>query len=382
MIKVLHIIPNLRKGGAERLVLDICNELTNREGVVVKLITFTDQNEYSFLTQNIDWEVVPASIRLSLTKKNKFSVDQLQRTIEEFKPDIIHTHLFEAEMVSRCCNYPQAKWFSHCHDNMKQFRNISFKMLINKELLTNYYEKRFLFNRYIANGGNCFVAISKNAESYFKCNIGSFPITLMHNAINFSRFFKPKDLLLNQSKLRLVTIGSLVDKKNQKFLIEVAGVLRARNIDFVLNLLGDGVNRGDLQQQTLENRLNDHVVLHGNVDDVEKYLWQSDIYVHSATYEPLGLVLIEAMVAGLPVITLDGKGNRDLIEEGKNGTMLYTQNAEEFADKIMELWNNQEKYCEMSAYAQEYAKRYDIKTYVGNLMNLYEQALGEKNVNH
>lgn len=370
-MRILFIIPNLRKGGAERLVLDICNELTNREGVVVKLITFTAQNEYVFLTQNIDWEIVPASIRLSLTKKNKLSVDQLQRSIEGFKPDIIHTHLFEAEIVSRSCSYPHAKWFSHCHDNMAQFRRFSFKTLFNKELLTNYYEKRFLFKRYKVNGGNHFIAISKNAESYFKSNVRSFSVTLLHNAINYSHFYKPKELPISLTKVRLVNIGSLVDKKNQKFLIEVAGVLSVRNIDFELNLLGDGVNRTDIQQQITENKLNDCVILQGNVNDVEKYLWQSDIYVHSAIYEPLGLVLIEAMAAGLPVITLDGKGNRDLIEEGKNGYMLCSQNAEEFADKIMELWSNQDKYWEMSKYAQGYAKRYDIKEYVSNLLILY-----------
>lgn len=369
--RILYIIPNLQKGGAERLVLDICNELAKRDGVVVKLITFTEQNEYVFLTQNIDWEVVPASIRLSLTKRNSFLVGQLQRSIDEFKPDVIHTHLFEAEIVSRCCFYPQAKWFSHCHDNMVQFRNFSMKTLFNKKLFTHYYEKRFLFKRYKANGGNRFIAISKNAESYFKRNVGTFVVALLCNAINFSNFYKLKEFPLSQSKLKIINIGSLVDKKNQKFLIEVAQVLSDRNVDFQLNLLGDGRNRADLQQRILENKLASYVCLSGCVDAVEEYLWQSDIYVHSATYEPLGLVLIEAMASGLPVITLDGKGNRDLIEEGRNGYMLNTQNAEEFADKIMELWNNQEQYLKMSENAQEFAKKYNIKEYVDNLLNLY-----------
>ena len=48
------------------------------------------------------------------------------------------------------------------------------------------------------------------------------------------------------------------------------------------------------------------ITLHGNVDFVEKYLWDSDIYVHPALYEPFGLVLLEAMAAGLPVVSLDG----------------------------------------------------------------------------
>ena len=126
-----------------------------------------------------------------------------------------------------------------------------------------------------------------------------------------------------------------------------------------------------LFRSILEGNLQDNVLQHGNVNNVEEYLWQSDIYVHSAYYEPLGLVLLEAMAAGLPVVTLDGRGNRDLIVQGKNGYMVYEQNAEQFADRILEIWNDQQKYMEMSAFAQEFARQYDIKEYVDKLMDIY-----------
>ena len=61
------------------------------------------------------------------------------------------------------------------------------------------------------------------------------------------------------------------------------------------------------------------------------------------------------MAAGLPVITLDGKGNRDIIEQGKNGYMIYEQDAELFAQTIIDLWNDKEKYQQMSKYAQQFA---------------------------
>ena len=57
------------------------------------------------------------------------------------------------------------------------------------------------------------------------------------------------------------------------------------------------------------------------------------------------------MAAGLPVITLDGKGNRDLIEQGKNGYMLFNENVEEFSNTIIELWKNQNRYNVISKYS-------------------------------
>lgn len=370
MTRILHIIPRLRKGGAERLCLDICNQLRQCPNVQVRLITFSGENEYPFLTQQIDWQVVPAKVQLSVFGKNQYEVSVLQKAIEDFNPNIIHTHLFEAEVVTRSCNYPQAKWFSHCHDNMRQFRNFGIQTLLNKQLLTNWFEKLYLTKRYKANGGNTFVAISKDTESYFRHCAPSFETVLLPNAIDFSRFFKKREKAASQV-LRLVHVGSFNTNKNQRFLIDVAQQLSKQIKSFELHLLGDGETKKDIETLVDSSNLKEHVFFHGSVNNVEDFLWNSHIYVHSSLSEALGLTIIEAMAAGLPVVTLDGKGNRDLIEDGKNGYMIYDQNPDLFADKILQIWNDKQKYQEMSAFAQEFAKQYDIKEYVGKLIEIY-----------
>ena len=368
-MRILHIIPRLRKGGAERLCLDICNQLQKCDGVQVRLITFSDDNAYPMLTQNIDWQIVPASIQLSVTHKNVLNVDALQKAIEDFAPDVIHTHLFEAEIVSRSCYYPKAKWFSHCHDNMRQFRNFNIKTLFNKELLTNFYEKRYLMSRYKENGGTTFVAISHATESYFS-QTQPYRVALLPNAIDYEKFYtaEPRD---GHTKLKLINVGSFNKNKNQIFLVEVADILKNKNTDFELSFLGGGADLDFVKKSVSAKGLQSNVHFYGNVNNVEEYLWKSDIYAHSSFSEALGLTIIEAMAAGLPVVILDGRGNRDLIVQGRNGYMLYEQNAEQFADRILEIWNDQQKYQEMSAYAQEFAKQYDIKPYVDKLLTLY-----------
>ena len=372
-MRILHIIPRLNKGGAERLCLDICNQLQKRDDVRIRLITFSEENHYPFLTENLDWQVISASVQLSIFHQNVLNIDALQKAIEDFAPDVIHTHLFEAEMVSRSCNYPQAKWFSHCHDNMRQFQNFSVKTLFNKHLLTNFFEKRYLFSRYQANSGNTFIAISHDTEQYFLKTARKYHVQFLPNAIDYEKFHRDNDRQPS-AKLRLVNVGSYQAKKNQRFLVEVAKKLHKRHIDFELNLLGDGEKFGEVASLVKNNRLEANVMQRGNVENVAEYLWQSDIYVHSAYYEPFGLVLVEAMAAGLPVVTLDGRGNRDLIVQGKNGHMVYKQNAEQFADRILEIWNDKQKYQEMSNFAQEFARQYDIKPYVDRLLELYQES--------
>ena len=90
--------------------------------------------------------------------------------------------------------------------------------------------------------------------------------------------------------------------------------------------------------------------------------------MHTATYEPLGLVLLEAMAAGLPVISLDGGGNRDLMINGKNGYLIENQDPKEFVDRILEVFQNKE----ISGFTAEFAKQFEIKTYCDKLLEIYQ----------
>jgi glycosyltransferase involved in cell wall biosynthesis len=371
VIKILHIIPSLNKGGAERLVLNICCELGIRENVKVKLVTFYSQNEYVELTEGMDWTVIPSVYIPSLTGKPTKDIIGLQQSIEEFQPNIIHTHLWEAEMVSRQIHFPKAKWFTHFHDNMLQ---LTKTLTFSKISLTNLYERGIMLKRY-KKLNNRFICISDHTFNYAKNVLPHFlndNIYLLNNAIDFQRFEKKVSKV--PFELKLITVGSLVNKKNHQFLIKVGGVLKKEISGVTLNILGEGRNKVDIEKKIVEFNLENNITLQGNVNEVEKYMWGSSIYVHSATYEPFGLVLLEAMAAGLPVVCLDGKGNRDIIVQGKNGFMVYEENAEVFASKILEIWNNKQLYTEMSEFAKKFANQYDIKPYVDKLLTIYKRS--------
>lgn len=361
----------MRKGGAERLVIDIVSELKKRDNVFVKLVLFRDEIEYDIEEIKTHIHVIPSTFSLSILHKSSCNTNALQFFINTFQPNIIHTHLFEAEIVSRQCDYSGAKWFTHCHDNMVQFKNLSLSTFLSKSAFTNQVEKRALFSRYKTNGGTHFIAISADTKSYFEVNAYPFHTTLIHNAINFVRFYRPKEFSEDKIELSLINVGSLVDKKNQTFLLDVVKFLKEKDIRVHLHLLGGGINQNSLAEKIKSLDIEKQVSMLGMVENVEAYLWIADFYVHSAIYEPLGLVLIEAMAAGLPVVTLDGIGNRDLIEDDKNGQMVFEKNVPIFAAKIIEIWNDKARYKKMSVYAQQYAKRFDIKTYVGHLLKIY-----------
>ncbi|MEI6122908.1 MAG: glycosyltransferase family 4 protein [Bacteroidota bacterium] len=364
----------MRKGGAERLVLDICNELEKRDDIKVKLVVLHPENEYEFLSKDLDIELCNSRVIPSISGKTFADTCELDKIIAEFRPNIIHSHLFEAEMLSRWKPIQGINYYSHCHDNMKQFQNFGIKTLFNKKLLTNYYEKWLMLKRYNA-CNNRFIAISKNNESYFRKSLPfkfSQNLVLHNNAIDFKNFNTAQTAEHIISKpYRFVTIGSLVDKKNQSFLVDVMSVMKNKGIVCHLDIFGDGVNRDVIFQKIKDLNLTENIALHGIINNVEDFLSASLLYLHSSIEEAFGLVLLEAMAAGLPVVCLDGGGNRDIIEDGKNGFIIDQQDPDLFADKIIELINNKELYTKMSQYAQMFAKKYDIKDYVDKLLELY-----------
>lgn len=367
-MKILHIIPTLRKGGAERLVLNICNELHKNSSNRIKLITFRSDNEYEFLTNSIDWEIVPTEVIPSLRRKAIVEINELNRVIASFQPDIIHSHLFETEMILAHCTIPsKTKRIVHFHDNMHQFRNFSLNTLLNKTFFTDYFEKQIVLKSYRGKA-ECICISQDTLDFALEVLPQNISKKMLHNAIDLKRF----RLAENQPRLNEITIiGSLVDKKGQDLAIESIAVLISRKLDVRLNIIGDGLRKASLQNQINKLGLQQNITLYGNVDHPERFLQKSKVYLHTASYEPFGLVLIEAMGCSLPVVCTDGKGNRDLILEGENGFMVRERDPKLIADKIELLLKNDALRIEMGEKARIFAQDFGIEKYVDQLLKIY-----------
>jgi glycosyltransferase involved in cell wall biosynthesis len=376
-MKIIHIIPNLKKGGAERIVIDIVRALNQKREIQVKLLLFEDKIEYEVQDIQHLIQIVASDVKLSITKKHLIKVSELQKVLDLFKPDIVHSHLFEAEVVSRSCIYPKAKWFTHGHDRMKSFEIFSFLKIRSKREFTNFFEKRYLLKRYLKNGGNHFIAISEDIQEYFQ-NVLPQKIRnvyLLPNSTDVSRFANENPGNLNSNRITLISVGRLDANKNHQFLVDVVAQLENRNIPILLSIIGEGVERKNLESKIKLLKLESKIKLLGMIDNIETYLNESDVYVHSALKEGFGLTLIEAMASGLPVVTLDGGGNRMLIEEGKNGFLVEVNSIETFSDKIIQCTSSPAKYSVYSKNAIEFAQKFDINMYIQKLIDIYQKSL-------
>ena len=371
MIKVLHIIPNLKKGGAERICLDICNELYNHKGIQVKLVLLSNDNEYEFLSKNLDIQVINDKVKYSISGKSIIKLDELKQIVNEFKPNLIHSHLYEAEIYIKELQEYTIPNFFHIHDNIIQFAKLQALQLFSKSNLVNQFERRIYLKHLKKNPTNC-ISISKDVQNYLKDNLPKKSIKnlFLPNAINYDRFKNSKIRNLNQ--IDLITIGSLVPKKGHAFLIDVVYELKKiTSLKVNLIILGEGLQRASLEKKIDELDLKNNIELKGLVNYPETFLENANLYIHGAIYEPFGLVIIEAMASGLPAFSTDGRGNRGLIKNNITGYFFKKRDPKLFAKKIFELTENPKKYKEISGNSVEYAKKYDIKQYVDKLIEFY-----------
>lgn len=376
-MRILHLIPTLKKGGAERLCLDTVTALSNINNVNVKLAILRNENEYHSEYPTIQPIHVNSSVSPSLKGKWIVNTGEWEALLDEFKPDIVHSHLFEAEMLSRYQIRPGIKYFSHCHDNMPVFEKPGAHSLFNKQKLTRAYERRFMLRQY-EKANNRFLAISPDTLAYFKNNLGKAlqnNIELFPNAINTARFAHPERNAFSGGTLKIINIGAFIPVKNQQLAIKILKELKMAGVQAELTFVGEGNEMAGVKKLAEQEALSNQVHFAGKQSEVSKYLADSHVYLHTGIKEAFGLVLLEAMASGLPVVSLNGHGNKELIENGKNGFLIEKQDPDAFLKAIKTITENEETYLRYSQNAVSFARQYDINAYVQKLMDVYTNSL-------
>lgn len=367
-------------GGAEVLIGAIARNLVHK-GHEVHILCLQDHDETwinfpdrESLLNEVKVKIVGGKVDFKFLRSPSIDNSAFVKHIKEFNPDVIHSHLYLSELLSRSLLFKGVKYFSHGHDNMPQLQRFTIKTLFKKLLLVNYWERFWLIKQY-KKSNNKFIAISKDVKSYFEINLSDFKrrVVYLPNSIDTSRFNVVRDYKSSNYVFHIVSIANLVPKKNHVLLIEVMSILLKRGYSVTMDVYGFGPLFEWLVNETQKSGIENQLRFRGSVGDIPQKLKEADLYVHPAWYEPFGLVILEAMASGLPVVAMDGYGNRELMKENSNGFMLpYNSTAEDFANKIAYFIDQPSERERMGKFALEFSKTYDINNYTDKLMDIYQ----------
>ena len=174
------------------------------------------------------------------------------------------------------------------------------------------------------------------------------------------------------------TIGRLVKRKNLDDALALFSQIHTqKKIKFLI--IGDGPELQHLQQLVAEYQIQDSVKFLGTVSNEQKFqiLDISDIYVSTAMHEGFGLVFLEAMECGLPVVCYNRGGQNDFLEQEKTGYLVECGDKDSFAERIIELASDAEKRKNMGNYNRELVKDYYIETCAEKYFELFRETIAK-----
>lgn len=360
------------------MVLDISEQLV-RLGHTVHIIVFRDDNEYRELSKGLDIEFIPSQVVYSLRGKGITETAAFDARIRELKPDIIHSHLLESEFVSRFNPLEGTLYITHWHGCHPPTNPRKFSDYFSKDTWWNINSIKQLKKRY-RQCGNHFLCISDFIRGYVKRALNEDDSRL-HVILNGTELgnFKFEPIEKDPTTFTMVAVGSFHAYKNQIFLLEVMKTLKnSGSTNFKLQLLGDGIERENLEQFSKTNNLGDMVEFLGYVDDPGHYMNRANALVHSAIDEPFGLILLEAMSCKIPVVAFRSGGIPEIVADGETGLLTEVNDVAGFTQALLQLKSDPELVKRFGEAGQNVVQDFAIAKYVKRIENLYFDLLKEK----
>jgi len=203
-----------------------------------------------------------------------------------------------------------------------------------------------------------------------KTNIGFY---YLPNIVNVN-FFNIK-INRTDNDFNFVNIAFLDKKKNQAMLIHAFHKIFKHKIHVKLTIAGDGPEYMNLKQLINILDMNNQIILYGRADrnEVKELLQNSDAFVLSSQYETFGVVLIEAMACGLPVISTKCGGPESIIIDEKLGVLVDT-NVNSLTDGMKHIYETVYNKREIREYV---VKNFSEKIIADKLINIYKMVLNE-----
>ena len=184
-----------------------------------------------------------------------------------------------------------------------------------------------------------------------------------------------EELLLHKNKFYVISIGRMTKIKGYEYLLKAIALVDSPEVELLL--IGDGTERSNLEKLSQELGIKKKVKFLGWVRDEKKYqyLAASNAYVMSSIHEGFGMVLLEAMQAGVPIISTSTGGQRDIIKDEKNGILIPPEDPEAIAEAIKKIASTPHKAKEMIDYNKNYVRDFYITMSSRKYTELFKESI-------
>jgi len=323
--------------------------------------------------------------RLPNFSSDRKAYKRLKQIIEEFQPDIVHTHASKAGALGRKAAYslkvPVIVHTFHGHVFHSYFGKV--KTAIFKAIERNLAKK-----------STGIIAISELQKTELSnehhicpeqkikvINLG-FDLHKFHENLDEKRAITRKEFNVQEDEVAIAIVGRLAPIKNHSLFLEAMRIVASKTEKkCVAFIVGDGTERDMISTKIQELAFPSHfrVEMTSWIKDIGTFNAGMDIICLSSNNEGTPVSLIEAQAANIPVVTTDVGGVKDILLEGETGFVVPKNNPEIYAEKVLLLVEDEKKRKKMSQNGWTFVEqKFHYTTLVKNVEAYYRELLNAK----
>lgn len=350
-------------GGAEQVVVNLADQL----------VQYNHQVKICYLTGPV--LVSPKNKEIELISLNMEKITdvltaylKLKKIVKFFQPDVIHSHMFHANIISRLLKLSKTDsriiCSSHSNNEGGRLRMALYRLTeplvdLSTNVSTNAMEE----------------LIKKNGVIRDK-------IVCVPNGIDTIKFqFNPdiristRESLGVDNKILILAVGRLNTPKDYPTLFKSIALIAEERQDFIVAIVGDGPLRGELIDLAKQLNILSYIKFLGIRSDVSELMCASDIFVSSSQWEGFGLAIAEAMACERMVVATDSGGSREVL--GCHGILVPPRNPEALTTGILTAMKTPiaEKVVIGDKARKHIITNYSLKSNIDSYLNIY---LGKK----
>lgn len=344
-MKIMQLITCMEAGGVQRVAFLLKNEFDTRGNDSTIWFLYKKRPAYAGIA-GIDSLMDHPPSALDYIK----ILFRLARLILKEKPDVLITHTYYSNVLGNI---------------IATALGVQHRIAVQHNPVQSYPRAARIADSAVGSIGiyTSNVVVSKTVEESLAGYSRSYRerVAVVYNGVPAPSEPAPRDVTRRRWNIPLdaavlVNVGRFSLQKNQQFLIRLLG----ENKDIHLVLIGDGELHPLLHELPVQLQVNDRVHFTGeiNPDDVTSLVSCSDIFVLPSLFEAVGLVVLEAMVLGKPVVSNDIPSSREFL--GEDGILVDIASPEKWLSSIQMVFDRPEIVSEMVARAKVKARKFTV----------------------
>lgn len=366
MIKILFLIPNLGHGGAEKVLVNLVNNMDKSRFDITVMTLYDEGVNKEFLSKDLTYRYCfKKSFRGVAHVLKVFSPTFLYKCFVKEHYDIAVSYLEgqTARIISGCAD-EKTKKVCWIHKTMQDMEDSA-------RLFRNEKEARKCYSSF-----DRIVSVSKDVQQAFmklyhlnEKGVVAYNTNLTEFIVKSSKepgFAQKKEV----NEIRICAMGSLVPVKGFERLINVHAKIREKGFNVHTYILGEGPEKKQLQGQVKKSGVEETLTFLGYQTNPYAYLKQCDLFVCSSYSEGFSTAVTEALVLGVPVVTTKVSGMEELLGANQEYGVITDNNTEALLHGIERLLSKPEEMQYYQSQAEIRGREFTTKKTVENVQNM------------